>query len=117
MALQTVLEDLGWIVVGPATRRAEALAMAESEVFDVALLDVNLDGEMSWDVAALLKNRDIPFVFCTGYDISSALPDHLAGSAILAKPYQTKDVEQRLREVIAAKGRGRGSASVRPEGC
>jgi light-regulated signal transduction histidine kinase (bacteriophytochrome)/CheY-like chemotaxis protein len=106
MTLQTIFEELGWIVVGPATRRQQALALAESEAFDAALLDVNLDGEMSWDVAAVLKARDIPFVFSTGYDISSVLPDAFASSAIIAKPYRSTELEQRLREVITAR-RGR----------
>ena len=105
MAIQAMLDDLGWVAVGPATRRTEALALAQSEVFDAALLDVNLDGETSWDVAAVLKARGIPFVFGTGYDVSSVLPDDLAGSTVIAKPYRSRDVEQRLREVIAAKGR------------
>ena len=106
MTIQSLLEDLGWVVVGPATRKPEALALAHSATFDAALLDVNLDGETSWDVAAVLRSRGIPFVFGTGYDVSSVLPDDLSGSAIIPKPYRATDIEQRLREVIAAKGRG-----------
>jgi light-regulated signal transduction histidine kinase (bacteriophytochrome)/CheY-like chemotaxis protein len=105
MAIQAMFDDLGWVAVGPATRRTEALALAQSEMFDAALIDVNLDGEMSWDVAAAVRTRGIPFVFGTGYDVSSVLPDDLAGSAVIAKPYDTRDVEQRLREVIAIKRR------------
>jgi chemotaxis family two-component system sensor kinase Cph1 len=102
MAIQDMFDGLGWVAVGPATRKSEALALAQSETFDAALLDVNLDGEMSWDVAAVLRARDLPFVFGTGYDVSSVLPDDLAGSAVIAKPYEIRDIEQRLREVIAA---------------
>jgi chemotaxis family two-component system sensor kinase Cph1 len=101
MTLTTMLADLGWVIVGPATRKAEALALARSEPVDAALLDVNLDGETSWDVAAELTSRGIPFVFSTGYDVGSVLPDEFAGSAIVAKPYVRQQVEQRLREVIA----------------
>jgi hypothetical protein len=63
---------------------------------------VNLDGAMSWDVAAVLRDRGIPFVFSTGYDVSSVLPDWLAGSAVIGKPFRLQDVEALLREVIAA---------------
>ena len=105
MTVQAMLDDLGWVAVGPATRKVEALALAQSETFDAALLDVNLDGETSWDVAAVLRSRGIPFVFGTGYDASSVLPDDLAGSAIISKPYRSRDIEQQLRKVIAAKGR------------
>jgi light-regulated signal transduction histidine kinase (bacteriophytochrome)/CheY-like chemotaxis protein len=104
-AIQAILDDLCWVTVGPATSRTEALALAQSEVFDAALLDVNLDGETSWDVARLLETLGIPFVFGTGYDVSSVLPDDLAGSPVIAKPFQSRDVEQRLRDVILAKRR------------
>jgi len=99
--IQAMLDDLGWVAVGPATRRSEALALAQSEAFDAALLDINLDGKTSWDVAAMLRARGIPFVFGTGYDVSSVLPDDLAGSAVIAKPYHSRDVERRIREVVA----------------
>ena len=103
MAIQAMLDDLGWLAVGPATRKSEALELARSESFDAALLDVNLDGKTSWDVARVLKARGIPFVFGTGYDVSNILPDDLAGSAVIGKPYHSRDVEQRIRDVIAAK--------------
>ena len=104
--IQDTLEELGWVVVGPATRRDTALLLARSEMFDAALLDINLDGETSWDVAAVVQARGIPFVFSTGYDVTSILPDDFAGSAVLAKPYSSGDIEKRLREVIAVKRRG-----------
>ena len=99
--MQEMLTDLGWVAVGPATRKSEALRFAQSETFDAALLDVNLDGETSWDVAAVLRARGIPFVFTTGYDVSNVLPDEFAGSAVVAKPYYSREIEQRIREVIA----------------
>ncbi len=102
-AIQIMIDDLGWVVVGPATCKADALTLARSEAFDAALLDVNLDGDTSWDVAAVLKARGIPFIFGTGYDVFSVLPDDLAGSTIIAKPYYNREIEQRLREVIAGK--------------
>ena len=103
--IQAVLDELGWVTVGLATRKSEALALAQSEMFDAALLDVDLDGETSWDVALVLKTRGIPFVFSTGYNVSNLLPDYLAGSAVMAKPYRDTDIEQRIREVIATNRR------------
>jgi hypothetical protein len=107
-SLEMLFDELGWTVVGPATRKATALELAASEDCDVALLDVNLDGEMSWDVALLLRRRGIPFVFSTGYDVGDVLPAELAGSAVIAKPFRIEDVEARLRQAIAA-GRGAGA--------
>ena len=98
--LEMVFDDLGWTIVGPATRKAEALALAQMETFDAALLDVNLDGEMSWEIAGYLKERRIPFVFSTGYDVTNVLPDFLVGSAVIGKPYKSAELERRLRQVI-----------------
>ncbi len=100
VSLEGTFDDLGWQIVGPATRKAEALAMAASETFDAALLDVNLDGEMSWDVAAVLKARGIPFIFSTGYDVSNILPPFLIGSPVIGKPFRNDEVERRIRQVI-----------------
>jgi CheY-like chemotaxis protein len=101
LSLEAMFDDLGWEIVGPATNRTQALDLVDSETFDAALLDVNLDGEMSWDVAAALRTRNIPFVFSTGYDVAKILPDFLSGSVVISKPFGIRDVEQGLRQAIA----------------
>lgn len=100
LSVEGMCEDLGWHVVGPATRLDEALALATTETFDAALLDINLDGEMSWAVADVLKQRGIPFAFSSGYDQSNMLPDSLAGSEIIAKPYRIGELANRLRAMM-----------------
>jgi light-regulated signal transduction histidine kinase (bacteriophytochrome) len=102
--LQDLFDGLGWEMIGPATRLADALHLARHESFDAALIDVNLDGIMSWEVALVLKERGIPFVFGTGYSVSAVLPDYLAGSPVIAKPYQLSELQQVIRRVMAAQG-------------
>jgi light-regulated signal transduction histidine kinase (bacteriophytochrome)/CheY-like chemotaxis protein len=101
LSLEAMLDDLGWTIIGPAAQQAEALALARSETFDAALLDVNLNGEMTWDVAAVLKERGIPFVFSTGYDVTNVLPASLAGSQVVSKPFGDGELERELRLAIA----------------
>ncbi|MBC7430798.1 MAG: GAF domain-containing protein [Rubritepida sp.] len=101
MTLRALFDKLGWAVVGPASRRASAMALAQSETFDAALLDINLNGEMSWDIALLLRGRGIPFVFSTGYDVSIPLPDELVGSPVIGKLCSEREIEQQLRRVVA----------------
>jgi light-regulated signal transduction histidine kinase (bacteriophytochrome) len=100
--LQDLFETLGWQMIGPATRLTDALRLARHESFDAALLDVNLDGTMSWDVAIALKERGIPFVFGTGYNIAAALPENLTGSPVVGKPYQLSELQQVIQRVIVA---------------
>ena len=106
MTLEALFDDLGWEIVGPATRRSDALVLARSASFDAALLDVNLDGDMSWEVAEVLKERDIPFIFSTGYDVASILPVGLAGSIVIGKPFRLADLELRLRKLVADARKG-----------
>jgi len=106
MTLEALFDDLGWEIVGPATRRSDALVLARSASFDAALLDVNLDGDMSWEVAEVLKERDIPFIFSTGYDVASILPVGLAGSIVIGKPFRLADLEMRLRKLVADARKG-----------
>jgi light-regulated signal transduction histidine kinase (bacteriophytochrome) len=96
MLLEQILEERGWDMIGPATRVPAALALARSERIDAALLDINLDGEMSWEVATALRERGIPFAFSTGYGAAVRLPDGLADAVVLKKPFQINEVESCL---------------------
>jgi light-regulated signal transduction histidine kinase (bacteriophytochrome)/CheY-like chemotaxis protein len=104
--LQDVFDALGWQMIGPATRLVDALQLARNASFDAAILDVNLDGTMSWDVAVVLRERGIPFVFGTGYDLSAVLPDNLTGSPVIAKPYQLSALQQAIHRLVATNAPG-----------
>lgn len=82
------LEECGFEVVGPAGRLADALRLAHVEAnVAVAVLDVNLAGELSWPVARVLRQRQIPFLFVTGYiEAHARPPEDLRDAPILAKP-------------------------------
>jgi chemotaxis family two-component system sensor kinase Cph1 len=99
--LEEIFKTLGWQCVGPATRLADAVLLARTGDFDAALLDINLDGEMSWDVARVLAERGVPFVFSTGYDVRTVLPTHLLGTDVISKPFHIRDVEDKIRQAIA----------------
>lgn len=79
------LEEAGAEVLGPAASLADALRMAESETFDLAVLDWNLDGEQSDPVARLLVKRAIPCVISTGYGRVHA---EFAQLPVIGKPYE-----------------------------
>jgi CheY-like chemotaxis protein len=60
-------QNLGAEVLGPAGTIREALSLAGSAQIDGAVLDVNLRGERVYPVADLLLQKQIPFVFASGY--------------------------------------------------
>jgi CheY-like chemotaxis protein len=100
VTLEEMFVDFGWDVVGPATRLPDALRLARTKEIDAAFLDVNLDGEMSWEVALALKARGIPFAFSSGYDGASILPPLLADAQILRKPFPPDDIERCIRKML-----------------
>jgi len=84
LTIEAMCEDLGWQIVGPATRVDQALALARAEDFDAALLDVNLDGEMSWEVADVLKERGAKkvYAYCTHAVFSGPAIDRIQASEL-----------------------------------
>ncbi len=73
-------------VVGPVATVRDALQrIEEDQKIDGALLDINLRGEMAFEVADALAERGIAFAFVTGYD-STHLPERFAGATTFQKP-------------------------------
>jgi CheY-like chemotaxis protein len=96
MMAEDMLAALGAVVVGPASTLAEALQLARSAEFDIALLDVNLRNERIDPVVALIQERRLPLVLATGYGrTKSDLP---AGVIVIEKPY----TEDRLLRVLSS---------------
>ncbi|HZX78804.1 response regulator [Lysobacter sp.] len=106
--LKDVLELEGATVIGPFPDVASALqGMGDGRGIDVALLDINLDGEMSFPVADALQGLDVPTVLISGYD-THALPAPYADLPHCEKPI---DVHQLLRILAGLQGtRAMGAA-------
>jgi CheY-like chemotaxis protein len=102
MMLEGMLHDLGYRVI-KAARVAKAVGLAGSEAIDFAILDVNLAGETSYQVADVLRLRGIPFVFASGYEPDS-LSNDFHDIAVLRKPYMPHEVGLAVTEAIQARG-------------
>jgi CheY-like chemotaxis protein len=61
--------------------------LAEDEQFDLAILDVNLKGKLSFPVADIIMRRRIPLIFATGYAADS-FPDAYRATPCLRKPFE-----------------------------
>ena len=95
MLLETILEDMGCMAVGPAATVDEGLRMAADEAVDAALLDVNVAGRQVFPIAQVLKDRGVPFIFSTGYG-EGGLPDAWRGQPTLQKPFTEAAVRDAL---------------------
>ena len=101
MLMEDMLEDQGGAVVATASRLDEALAHAQDLMleFDVAVLDLNLAGENTFPVAAILEKRGVPFVFATGYG-AGGLPPEWRARPTLQKPFTASDVAAVLAKTL-----------------
>ena len=101
MMLEGMLRDLGYGVI-KAARVAKALGLATSQAIDFAILDVNLAGETSYQVAEVLRLRGVPFIFASGYDPGSLRAD-FHDVAVLRKPYMPHDVQNVVTEAVRSR--------------
>jgi CheY-like chemotaxis protein len=97
--IQSMLEHLGCVVVGPVPRLDRAVERARNDSIDGAILDVNLKGEEAYPVADELMLRSIPFVFSTGYD-AHTVPPEFRNFPRLQKPFSLQELAAIMQEAF-----------------
>ncbi len=104
--LEDLLAEFGYEVAGIVSHLDDA--MARPGDYDIALLDVHLNGRNVFDFADRLAARGTPFVFATGYG-TRGIPDRHCARPVLQKPFRPDDLKRALAEV-AEEGGQRGVA-------
>jgi len=99
MMVADMLEELGYQVAAEAGDISEAIRLAETAEFDIAILDVNVNGKVITPVAELIKARGRPFVFATGYG-SSGLPELYRDRPTLQKPFQLENLGRVIADTL-----------------
>jgi CheY-like chemotaxis protein len=99
MLLEDMLADIGYTIAAAVGTIAEASKVATSGEFDLAILDVNVDGTEIYPVADILMERKVPFVFVTGYGERS-LPEPYRNRPTLQKPFQADDLKKKLAALL-----------------
>ena len=102
MLLEDMLGELGYTVTAEAARIDEALEAARTADFDIAILDVNLNGQPISPVADALVARGRPFVFATGYG-EQGLPETYRNRPTLKKPFQLDGLKRMLQSALDGK--------------
>ena len=95
MMVAEMLQELGYLVVAEAGEIEEAIRLAQSAEFDLAILDVNVNGKVVSPVAEIIQARNRPFIFATGYG-SSGLPPEYRDRPALQKPFQIEALAQMI---------------------
>lgn len=110
MMAEDMVDSLGCVVAGLAASISDAETALTDVKFDVAILDVNLNGTTSMELASRLKEQGTPFAFTTGYGADGIDVEH-HDMPVLTKPYSIADLESAL-QVCAGKCQVAGTSST-----
>jgi CheY-like chemotaxis protein len=99
LLLEDMLGDLGYTIAAAVGRIDDAVKLAKTGEFDVAILDVNLNGQTVSPVAEILEARGLPFVFATGYG-ERGLPERFSNRPTLQKPFQQENLGRILSQAF-----------------
>ncbi len=102
-SLEASLQDFGHQIAGIAGRLQNAMELAKNLEFDVAIVDLKLHDELSLPLADMLVEMGRPFVFTTGYGETELVASY--AKPMLAKPYDEKELMERLRQVMFEAGK------------
>jgi CheY-like chemotaxis protein len=109
--LADYFQNLGATVLGPAGTVRDALRLLETGEVECAVLDINLRGERVYPVADVLRQKNIPFVFASGYG-EELEPQAYAGVPRCIKPVDFAVLARTLGEQLDGQETSR-SAPIR----
>ena len=97
-ALKSALEGVGMVVAGPVATVADAKLLLADRTPDLAVVDINLKGEFSYDLIDRMHDQGIRVVIVSGYGL---LPNSTAKvAAILQKPFHGRELLETLRRAM-----------------
>jgi DNA-binding response OmpR family regulator len=100
LVLEDDLRRAGYAVSGPFATLASAMEAARREVFDLAVLDINLGGEMVFPLADELEARGIPYILLSGYS-AMHLPERFRSAPRSAKPHDPASLIREVQRLVS----------------
>jgi two-component SAPR family response regulator len=101
MLIEDMVNELSFELAAVFPRLEDAMRLADSIEFDVAMLDVHLNGKTVFPFAAELEKREIPFLFATAYG-GRGIPAEFRNHLVLEKPFGPLELG---RALLALTGR------------
>lgn len=95
MLIEDMVSELAYEVAAVVPRLEEAMRLLDSDSFDLAMLDVHLNGKTVFPFAAELELREIPFLFATAYG-ARGIPAEFRHHPVLQKPFGPVELRRAL---------------------
>jgi DNA-binding response OmpR family regulator len=100
MMLVEMVEELGHKVIAEAGSVEAGRSLAEIEQYDLAILDINLQGSNAQPVVEVVRDRGLPFFLLSGYG-AGGVPDELKGVPALSKPCTPETLKRTIDFVLS----------------
>ena len=97
-AMKSYLESLG-MVVSMAGKLEHAERLAAEQTFELALVDINLGDETTYELLERLKPQGVPVIALSAYPVAQASAPSAA--AFLQKPYSGRGLLAALTKVFS----------------
>ena len=94
-----MLRSLGVAHIDTCATVAQAKRSIEGKLPDFAVLDINLRNEKSFEVAQMLREKNVPFCFATGYGSAYPIPETLQDELRLTKPVDLNTLSSTLKKL------------------
>jgi CheY-like chemotaxis protein len=96
-----ILKGLGVAKVETVATFDGAEKQAAAGQFDLAVLDVNINGRYSFPIAKTIEKRGIPVVFASGYELRDRVTSNLDDAICVTKPYTSDRLKAALSAALA----------------
>lgn len=100
-SLKSLLQAMSCDVVGMAGNVQTARDLVATAQFDLALLDIDLHGELATPVAEAVLHQGQPLIFLTGYGDADMLPPHLRALPRLEKPVDSNELFAAIKRALS----------------
>ena len=100
MLIEDMVAELAYEIAAIVPRLEDAMQYRDAGNFDLAILDVHLNGKTVFPFAAELEEREIPFLFVTAYG-PRGIPPEYRHHHVLQKPFGPVELRRALLEMPA----------------
>lgn len=94
-----MLKQIGVETVEKCASVDQAKRAISGHTPDMAILDINLRDEQSFEIAYLLVQMNIPFCFATGYGSEFPVPEELHSYLVLTKPVDIDILRSTIKQL------------------
>lgn len=96
--IEDAVEEAGHTICSVVSNLTDAIQAVSNSDFDVALLDMNLNGQKAHSLPVILSARNKPFAFVTGYGEPGIL-ERFADAPLVTKPFRKEAIVSALAKL------------------